>query len=69
MNYGAIGYIIGHEITHGFDDRGRQFDKDGNNKNWWEHETDAKFKTKAQCITDQYASFEATPEEKGLKVK
>ncbi|XP_040061858.1 neprilysin-2 isoform X2 [Ixodes scapularis] len=57
MNYGAIGFVIGHEITHGFDDRGRQFDKDGNNINWWEHETDLKFRQRAQCIVEQYGNY------------
>ncbi|XP_022689226.1 membrane metallo-endopeptidase-like 1 isoform X3 [Varroa jacobsoni] len=57
LNFGAIGFVIGHEITHGFDDRGRQFDKDGNNKNWWEHETDEKFKGRAQCIIHQYGNY------------
>lgn len=66
LNYGAIGYIIGHEITHGFDDRGRQFDRDGNNRNWWEPETDLKFQQKAQCIIDQYNNF-SVPEDKSLK--
>jgi len=67
LNYGAIGYIIGHEITHGFDDRGRQFDKDGNNRNWWEKETDLKFQEKAQCIIDQYSNFHVL-EDKNLKL-
>ena len=67
LNYGAIGYIIGHEITHGFDDRGRQFDKDGNNRNWWEHETDQKFQERAQCIVNQYNNF-VIPEDKSLRV-
>lgn len=57
MNYGAIGFVIGHEITHGFDDRGRQFDKEGNNVNWWEHETDLRFRERAQCIVDQYGNY------------
>jgi membrane metallo-endopeptidase-like protein 1 len=57
MNFGAIGYVIGHEITHGFDDRGRQFDKDGNDRNWWKPKTDARFKERAQCIIDQYGNF------------
>ncbi|KAF8774872.1 Neprilysin-2 like protein [Argiope bruennichi] len=65
MNFGAIGYVIGHEITHGFDDRGRQFDKDGNNVNWWDATTDERFKKKAQCIIEQYGNFTA---ENGLKV-
>ncbi|PRD32857.1 UNVERIFIED_CONTAM: nep-1 [Trichonephila clavipes] len=56
MNFGAIGYVIGHEITHGFDDRGRQFDKDGNNVNWWDSTTDELFKKKARCIIEQYVS-------------
>ncbi|XP_064459407.1 neprilysin-2-like isoform X2 [Ornithodoros turicata] len=66
MNYGAIGFVIGHEITHGFDDRGRQFDKDGNNLNWWEHETDLKFRDRAQCIIEQYGNY--TVKENGMKV-
>lgn len=57
LNFGAIGFIIGHEITHGFDDRGRQFDKDGNNRNWWNSETDQRFKDRAQCIIDQYSNY------------
>ncbi|XP_067139630.1 neprilysin-2-like [Centruroides vittatus] len=66
MNYGAIGFVIGHEITHGFDDRGRQFDKDGNNVNWWDYETDGKFKKLAQCIIQQYGNY--TVPENGLKI-
>ncbi|KFM76718.1 Membrane metallo-endopeptidase-like 1, partial [Stegodyphus mimosarum] len=65
LNFGAIGYVIGHEITHGFDDRGRQFDKDGNNVNWWDQKTDELFKKKAQCIIDQYSNFTA---ENGMQV-
>ncbi|KAM7312472.1 neprilysin-2-like [Ixodes scapularis] len=57
LNYGAIGSIIGHEITHGFDDEGRQFDKDGHNLNWWEPETDLKFRQRAQCIVEQYGNY------------
>ncbi|XP_040072345.1 neprilysin-2-like [Ixodes scapularis] len=57
LNYGAIGSVIGHEITHGFDDQGRQFDKDGHNLNWWEPETDLKFRQRAQCIVEQYGNY------------
>lgn len=66
LNFGAIGFVIGHEITHGFDDRGRQFDKDGNNVNWWDDTTDQHFKKKAECIIQQYGNY--TVEENGLKV-
>ncbi|GIY47406.1 neprilysin-2, partial [Caerostris darwini] len=66
LNFGAIGFVIGHEITHGFDDRGRQFDKDGNNINWWEPETDLTFKDRAQCIIDQYGNYSVG--EVGLQV-
>lgn len=66
LNFGAIGFVIGHEITHGFDDKGRQFDKDGNNINWWEAETDKRFKERAQCIIEQYGNY--TVPENGLKV-
>lgn len=57
MNFGAIGYVIGHEITHGFDDRGRQFDRDGNDRNWWKAKTDARFRERAQCIIEQYGNY------------
>ncbi|CAH0557229.1 unnamed protein product [Brassicogethes aeneus] len=57
MNYGAIGFVIGHEITHGFDDQGRQFDKDGNLVDWWEPETKNAFVKRAQCIIDQYGNY------------
>jgi predicted metalloendopeptidase len=65
VNYGAIGVSIGHEITHGYDDAGRQHDADGNLNNWWA-EADAKaFEGRAQKLVDQYGSYEALP---GLKV-
>ncbi|CAH1183162.1 unnamed protein product [Phaedon cochleariae] len=57
MNYGAIGFVIGHEITHGFDDQGRQFDKNGNLVDWWQEETKKAFVEKAQCIIDQYGNY------------
>ncbi|KAK9888869.1 hypothetical protein WA026_001089 [Henosepilachna vigintioctopunctata] len=63
MNYGAIGFVIGHEITHGFDDQGRQFDKDGNLVDWWAPSTQKAFVEKAQCIIDQYGNF-SVPEVK-----
>lgn len=56
-NYGGIGVVIGHEITHGFDDRGRQFDKNGNMKQWWNNQTIKRFRERAQCIIDQYSSY------------
>ncbi|SDE56133.1 putative endopeptidase [Mucilaginibacter pineti] len=57
VNYGAIGAVIGHEMTHGFDDQGRQYDKDGNLKDWWTPEDAAKFKARAQVMIDQYNKF------------
>ncbi|XP_058793348.1 neprilysin-2-like isoform X4 [Phymastichus coffea] len=59
MNYGAIGFIVGHEITHGFDDEGRQFNKDGNLVDWWQAKTKQKYLEKAQCIIDQYSNYTA----------
>lgn len=49
--------MIGHEITHGFDDQGRQFDKEGNLVDWWQDETKKAFMEKAQCIIDQYGNY------------
>jgi len=65
VNYGAIAVVIGHEITHGYDDQGRKYDTRGNLNDWWT-EADAKaFEDRAQKIVDQYAGYEALP---GLKV-
>jgi endothelin-converting enzyme/putative endopeptidase len=60
-NYGDMGSTVGHELTHGFDDEGRQYDKNGNLKDWWTKEDEAKFKQKAQCEIDQYDAIEAVP--------
>mgnify|MGYP002640260126 CR=1 FL=1 len=57
VNYGGIGMVIGHELTHAFDDQGAQYDKDGNVKNWWTAEDYTKFKAKTQQIIDRYSSF------------
>lgn len=56
-NYGNTGGTIGHELTHGFDDEGRQFDAHGNLKDWWTPEDASNFTERAQCIVDQYAQY------------
>jgi len=60
-NYGDMGSTIGHELTHGFDDSGRQFDMDGNLKNWWTAEDEKKFNERADCMVKQYDAIEAVP--------
>lgn len=57
LNFGGIATIIGHEITHGFDDQGRLFDKDGNVKLWWSEVDVEKFIERAQCFIDQYSNY------------
>ncbi len=57
-NYGGIGMVIGHEITHGFDDRGRRYDKDGNLRDWWTAEDARRYTERAKLIESQYASFD-----------
>ncbi|XP_031772913.1 neprilysin-4 isoform X1 [Apis florea] len=57
LNYGGIGVVIGHEITHGFDDKGRLFDKDGNLHRWWKDEAIYGFHQRAQCLIDQYSHY------------
>lgn len=59
VNYGAIGMVIGHEITHGFDDQGRKYDLNGNLTDWWEPEDSEKFNQLTQTIIDQYEAFVA----------
>jgi len=60
-NFGAIGAVIGHELTHGFDDEGRKFDANGNLRDWWTAEDNKEFDRRAKCVADEYSSFEATP--------
>lgn len=57
INYGGIGMVIGHEMTHGFDDQGAQYDKDGNMKLWWSKEDYAKFQNKSNQVINQYNGF------------
>ena len=57
VNYGAIGFVIGHEMTHGFDDQGAQFDGTGNLKNWWSRDDLKKFQAKTQSIADQFSQY------------
>ena len=61
INYGAIGVVIGHEMTHGFDDQGRLFDAEGNMTNWWTAEDEAKFKEKTAVLVKQYSEVEMLP--------
>ncbi len=62
VNYGGIGAVIGHELTHGFDDQGRQYDKDGNLNNWWTEEDAKKFSEKTQVLVNQFNNFELVGE-------
>ena len=57
VNYGAIGVVIGHELTHGFDDQGRRYDGEGNLRDWWTAEDAAAFQKRANCIADEYSGF------------
>ena len=57
VNYGAIGAVIGHEISHGYDDQGRKSDGDGNLKEWWTEEDETKFNERAQVMIDQFSAF------------
>lgn len=61
VNYGGIGAVIGHEMTHGFDDQGRQYDAQGNLRDWWTPESAAKFKERSGAIVKQYSEYEPLP--------
>ena len=65
VNLGAMGVVVGHELTHGFDDQGAQYDSIGNLVNWWAPDTNKQFKAKTQCVIDQYSNYEVLP---GVKV-
>nr|XP_031844409.1 neprilysin-4-like isoform X1 [Nomia melanderi] len=66
LNFGGIGVVIGHEITHGFDDKGRLFDKDGNLHRWWNDDVIYGFHQRAQCLIDQYSNY--TVSEVGMQI-
>jgi len=61
VNYGAIGGVIGHEVSHGFDDLGAQFDENGNLRNWWAPQDLARFKAETKKLADQYSAYEPLP--------
>ena len=61
VNFGGIGMVIGHELTHGFDDQGRQFDPKGNLQDWWTPADAKEFQQRAACVDDEYASFTVAP--------
>ena len=61
VNYGGIGVVIGHEMSHGFDDQGRLFDANGNMENWWTEEDDAAFRAKAEVLASQYDAVQVVP--------
>ncbi len=64
VNFGAIGMVIGHELTHGFDDSGRRFDPQGNLRDWWTADDGKKFEERAACIIDQYNNYTAVDDVK-----
>jgi putative endopeptidase len=66
MNFGAMGMVMGHELTHGFDDSGRKFDGDGVKREWWAPAVATKFEAEAQCIDETYSAIEVLP---GVKLK
>lgn len=57
VNYGAVGSVMGHEMTHGFDDQGRQFDADGNLRDWWTPEDAKEFEKRAECFIKEYSAY------------
>jgi len=59
-NYGGVGAVVGHELTHGFDDQGRKFDPQGNLRDWWTAEDAKEFEKRAECFVKEYSSFIAT---------
>jgi putative endopeptidase len=61
VNYGAIGAVIGHEMTHGFDDQGRKFDAHGNLKDWWTPEDAKRYNERAACVEKQFQAYEVQP--------
>jgi putative endopeptidase len=61
VNFGGIGVVMGHELTHGFDDKGAKYDGDGNLKDWWSAATGQQFQARTQCVVNQYGAYEPLP--------
>jgi putative endopeptidase len=68
VNLGAMGMVVGHELTHGFDDQGAQYDADGNMTNWWEPATQKEFKARTSCVVDQYSAYPVGDGTSGAKL-
>jgi endothelin-converting enzyme/putative endopeptidase len=64
VNYGAIGMVVGHELTHGFDDEGRQFDAEGNLRDWWTKSVAGEFDRRAECVVSQFGAYTAVDDVK-----
>ncbi len=62
VNFGGIGAVIGHELTHGFDDQGRRYDADGNLRDWWQKQDADEFKQRADCLVNEYSQFKPVPD-------
>jgi putative endopeptidase len=62
VNLGGIGTLVGHELTHGFDDQGAKFDDVGNLSDWWTLSDKSKFEAKTRCVANEYSTFEALPQ-------
>jgi putative endopeptidase len=65
VNYGGIGVVIGHELTHGFDDQGRKYDAEGNFRDWWTPQDAEAFEKRATCVADEYSSFVSVKDDQG----
>ena len=57
MNYGGLGPILGHELTHGFDNSGRQYDEFGNLNDWWDKKSEAQYEKRVKCLENQYDNY------------
>src|SRR5271166_4849244 len=65
VNYGGIGVVIGHELTHGFDDQGRKYDREGNFRDWWTAEDAKEFEQRVDCTANEYSNFVTVKDDKG----
>src|SRR5438132_12044267 len=67
INFGGIGLVIGHELTHGFDDQGSKFDPQGNLRDWWTEKDKTEFDKRTACVADEYSQFVSVKDDKDTK--